>query len=563
MGGFLAGIFGSAHDDIPLEERDILRVASRGFWQGADGLPGKYDSRAVNFQTLLDTGHMPYVKELDWNDQYIDWSSDDAYTRAITEVRENTMERIKQDPDLQNLLAKDSWSRDDRVTWERSVSTIVNEEHLKIPGLSEYRNDIQQEYPTVERRATRLNDLSLDIENNTKTIEHDCESMSIFEGVILQQIDNEMLPNSSPDGDLKESANYFYVIGRSNFSVGLSGRDYGHAWIVSSATTNVIDGAATAASYLENTNPEATFEDFVRGDTFYGEDGSIYAAYENQFDDITRMRIESGDIDYAKIYEAIPLRSEITQKTFDDAPPEAQSLIELKTRIAALEEMTLDENGIQTEPARMSAYRSRFDHALDEMVEDDGIYEVIAYNPWRRDTLTALSVGEDEKFEIAAEWVKEMNPGWESARVNTYVQERIAYKIPELDSGEYEDYAAFREATIQSKMENEFPGIDFDEAEAFYFSEEGVKTAERYYDMLRTGAMDQDLMSDPQVQMVRAFFSVNADMNLNFPWPGSIEAHAKEVDNLRDLQAEYNEFKQREPDLQLNDNTLNRATPQI
>lgn len=560
MGGYFSEIFNSAHDDVPLHERSVLRVAPRSFWQGDDTLPGPAESLAVNFQTVLETGHMPQDGGASsWNDLHIDWSSDDAFTQSIKQVRENTVERIKQDPDLQALLDKDSWSREDRVQWERSVSAIVNEEHLKMPGLSAYRNgsmvnDPENEgekipaYPTVERRASRLNDLSLDIENDTQTIVYSCETMSVFEGVILQQIDNEMLPDSAPDGDLKEGANYFYVVGRVNFEVGKSVSDIPHAWVVSSATTNVIDGAAAINSYRENVNVEATFEDFVRGDVFHGSDGSVYTHYQNELSDITRMRIDRGDIDFDKIYESIPLRGEITQKTFDEAPPEAQSLIELKTRIVALEKASLDENGVQTEPGKVSAYRSRFDRALNEMVDDAGIYEVVDYDPPRRDDLTASNVGQEEKFTIAAEWVKEMHPGWGGARVDAYVQDRIGYKIPEMESGEYQSYGDFREAMLRDKIKEEFPDIDFDEAKEFSESIQGMQMFGQYMEMLGTGKRDDALMSDPQMQMVRAYRLVEMRMT-DFPEPGTPAAHAKEVSNLKDLQKEYNDFKQQAADI--------------
>lgn len=553
MGGFLADIFLSVHEDIRLEERDILRVAPRGLLD----FPRRHDSFGANLQFVVETGHMPQVWWLRSNDQYIDWSSDDAFTRAITEVRENTVERIKHDPALQGLLDRDSWSREDRVAWERSVSAIVNDEHLNIPGLSQYRNVAEmvddpenpeekiQKYLDVERRATRLNDLAVDIENSTQTIEHDCETMSIFEGVILQQVDNALLPDEASEGDLKKASNYFYTVGRINSYGEGMGRDSPHAWVVSSATANIIEGTNTRGhSYITGVDPELTFEAYVRGATFYGEHNSIYTNYKNSAFDIMTMRIERGDIDYTQIYESIPLRSDITQKTYDDAPPEAQALIELKTRIVELVKESVDQNGIQMQPATVGMYRSRFDKALDDLVADAGIYKVLGYNPLRRDTLTALSVGEDEKFEIAAEWVKEMNPGWERGRIDAYVQERIAYKIPELDSGEYEDYAAFREATIQSKMENEFPGIDFDEAEEFFYSEEGIEAYVRYMNMLGAGSM-QDMIDDPQAQMAGAFDTVLAYMD-KLPAPDTIEAHAKEVDNLRVLQAEYNQFKQQQ-----------------
>lgn len=47
-------IFKSAHDDVPLHDRDILEIGARMF---DDYEPEGYDGRVVNFNTYLDDGH--------------------------------------------------------------------------------------------------------------------------------------------------------------------------------------------------------------------------------------------------------------------------------------------------------------------------------------------------------------------------------------------------------------------------------------------------------------------------------------------------------------------------
>lgn len=330
----LMDIFRSAHDDVPLRDRDILEIGGGMF---DDYEPEGYDGRVVNFNTYLDNGHPPQIEGLEHQDQYIDWDSDDAFTRALETVRENTFERIKSSPELQDLLSKDSWTREDRVAWEKGISEIVNDEHKKITGLGIYRNVSDSDlYPDTEVRATRLNDLSEDIENDTVRIEHDCESNSIFEGVILQQVDNAFLSEGAPDGDYKFSSNYFYAIGRTNFNPEYNGNGR-HAFIVSSATANVIEATATENPYNENTNPDMTFEDFIRGDMIVNADSSIYTGWHHSLEDITRYRFECGQISAEAIYEQIPLKDDITEERYNDAPPEAQLLIEMKTEIAKLE----------------------------------------------------------------------------------------------------------------------------------------------------------------------------------------------------------------------------------
>ena len=40
-------------------------------------------------------------------------------------MRANTFERIENSSELQELLSKDSWTKDDRVAWEKGLIVIV------------------------------------------------------------------------------------------------------------------------------------------------------------------------------------------------------------------------------------------------------------------------------------------------------------------------------------------------------------------------------------------------------------------------------------------------------
>ncbi len=315
---FLAGIFNnSAHDDIPLHERDILEIAPPKGEIFDDDIPENYDARVVNFQSILETGKIqqesytqdhPDAAPEYWKSQYIDWDSDDAFTRAIDQVKNATFERIQNSPELTALLDKDAWNRDDRVTWEREISTIVSEELDKIPGLNEYRlAGNSEKYPDTERRAIRLNDLSQDIENGTTTITFSCENMAAFEGVILQQAENHFLPDSAPKGDFKTASNYFYVVGRVNFSPEDS-YVMNHAYIISSATANIIEAAKDPSKhffsqYNENVNPDYSFEDFVRGEMAVHKNGSIYGGFNIDIGTVAAYRIKRGELDISNIYE--------------------------------------------------------------------------------------------------------------------------------------------------------------------------------------------------------------------------------------------------------------------
>lgn len=91
------------------------------------------------------------------NDQHVDLKSDDTYTRALETIKSESLRRIEESPDLQALKAKDSWTYEDRMAWEKGVSKIVSEEMDKIPGLDKYRTASSGD---AERIPKRINDVS-------------------------------------------------------------------------------------------------------------------------------------------------------------------------------------------------------------------------------------------------------------------------------------------------------------------------------------------------------------------------------------------------------------------
>jgi len=212
------------------------------------------------------------------NDQHVDLKSDDTYTRALETIKSESLRRIEESPDLQALKAKDSWTYEDRMAWEKGVSKIVSEEMDKIPGLDKYRTASSGD---AERIPKRINDVSEDMENGTTNVQFACREMTITEGIVLQQVDNELLPKESQEGDYKARSNYFFVGGKHANSV-FSSETGGHAFIMSSATGNIIEAIRNPSDpddrlpYTESRRGEYgykyKFEDFVKGIPFVDRD---------------------------------------------------------------------------------------------------------------------------------------------------------------------------------------------------------------------------------------------------------------------------------------------------
>ena len=265
-----------------------------------------YESeRAVNFRYILETGHIPGIRsdyaEMGSQETYVEWDADDAYTRAVDQAHQAAVIRIQEDPNLQRLLALESWDREDRIEWERGVSEIVSEEVDKIPGLDQYRTP---EYDAITGEADlsgsaptptfRLNDLSSDILAGTSEREYDCDIMAVTEGAIIQQIEDTHLPDqAAAEGSLKQASAYYMASGELIvINPDVMGTEPGyHAYIVSSATGAIIEATADPSemqtSYIA---PLAgyDFNDFVEGDTFFSPGDAMYIhdadSYEGDFE---------------------------------------------------------------------------------------------------------------------------------------------------------------------------------------------------------------------------------------------------------------------------------------
>ncbi len=269
-------------DNISVETRDHIE---HGLFSIA-GVPVGFPAgdHIVSFRHILNTG----VNNPNWvnvpglydamgiDQQTVDLSADDAFTRAFESIVARSVEEINDDASLQALLAMPSWTVEERLQWERGISEIVNRHHMETPGLSEYR-EVTLGDVRAERRVDALNELSEDIENGTTRLEHDCEAMSFVEGMALQLVESHFLDDrrETAAGDLKYAATYYYA----NVNVNWSRYDpsfAAHAIVVSSATGNIIEATVRDHSFNPYRETASSFEDFLNGDMILAGSRSIY-----------------------------------------------------------------------------------------------------------------------------------------------------------------------------------------------------------------------------------------------------------------------------------------------
>ncbi len=303
--------FVSVGTGVSLEDRDIIAIGPHSD-KSAYHVDNIDAERAINFRSILENGLVPLQGRASFYgmtyNQNIDFDQDDAYTRALDDITRAVQKRIDVDPKMQELLKKESWSRDDRVDWERRTSRYVSEEADNIQGLGGYRHanfagkiDNPFSGSVAETRALNVNDLAQDIENDTEIIEYDCETMSLTEGAVLQRIEDANLPMSAPiEGSFKESSSYFYTSGLA-FSYDPNLNNFGHAFIVSSATGSVIEATADPSNPISSYQeaPEGySFQDFANGAPVFGVDFSYvsYGAGGLTGDAEDYYKIDMGDL---------------------------------------------------------------------------------------------------------------------------------------------------------------------------------------------------------------------------------------------------------------------------
>ncbi|MAR56649.1 MAG: hypothetical protein CMM93_05650 [Rickettsiales bacterium] len=243
----------------------------------------------VNMRHIIASGEntvvsAPYAwldSALGIGNQRIKLEAEDYYAQALESIRQRSLASLEADPSVMALLKKASWDQKDREQWEKALAETVSQHHYDTPGLRDYR--ITKELPcrsTALERAVTINDLSSDIKDATESIEHDCETMSMTEGIIVQQLEDHLLPQPTKNNDesYKFAASYYYASGAVNWHANYPNFVL-HAYLVSSATGNLIEATHTprhAASPYHKT--QADFSEVAEGVMALSTTGAVYKA---------------------------------------------------------------------------------------------------------------------------------------------------------------------------------------------------------------------------------------------------------------------------------------------
>jgi len=328
----------------PYTDWNIINMEMETVSAGIAPFDKKYiiGGRAINFQYILHTGDIPSNFDANLNklgfSQWIDFSADDPFNRALNTIQIQSQKRIEANNELSALLNKDQWSREDRLLWEKKTSHIISEEVEKFKGFKKYRKETDGNGVV---RAIRLNDLSLDLAHGTENIEFDCESMSAVKGVTLQRIENTLLPQHTTQNNYKHASNYFYISGNVSFNrIDGEKEISGHAYIVSSASGAVIEPTAKPENSLKTPlDPNYTFSNFVEGKLVpFGNDWDYYGGNTHVSNGMSDSKIESS---FSSLKQDLFRRAENSAKLFVEQIKSAGNI----AGIAELKEFVMSANG--------------------------------------------------------------------------------------------------------------------------------------------------------------------------------------------------------------------------
>lgn len=191
------------------------------------------------------SGNLPDWLEI--NDLY-NRNQNSEFIQGFWSAHDRARQEIDTNPILQDLLKKESWSRDDRELWESTVSGIVSNAVDEVPLFDQYRTGNVQH---------TLNNL-------TNSNEYDCDKMTFVEGSIMQLCENAYLPAS---GDYYKSPGEYYFFGNAYMDSKFLNF---HANILSEKTCNIIEATHDpdnpgTSPYLKNVDSEQKFEDIMAG----------------------------------------------------------------------------------------------------------------------------------------------------------------------------------------------------------------------------------------------------------------------------------------------------------
>ena len=152
------------------------------------------------------------------------FSGNSNIARVVSAMAQGVLANLKTDPQIQSLLRKPHWTPQDRQIWEKRLALETAQ-----------KTDLLGEYYTAPRicdGALKSSDLRDHID-----VAWNCETQSIVEGMIMQLIEDTVLPAPNQGSGDKEAKLYYMVLGTQATG--------SHAWLVSPSGA-IIEGAAAA-----------------------------------------------------------------------------------------------------------------------------------------------------------------------------------------------------------------------------------------------------------------------------------------------------------------------------
>lgn len=182
----------------------------------------------------------------------------------------------------------------DRVRWEQKAAEIVSAVVDTEPLLHNYRtqgywklgdkyyNFYEKDMALKDNPGAKEEDLvrvtsveEQDLTMLSEDDEIDCDKFAAIKGLLLYEIDHTYLNPNDPD-PAKRPQEYYLAAGETTMGY--------HAYVISSATGNVIEATQDYNSYVKKNDPNYSFRDFLAGVPFRGyytdEDGKPIAGLE-------------------------------------------------------------------------------------------------------------------------------------------------------------------------------------------------------------------------------------------------------------------------------------------
>jgi hypothetical protein len=185
-----------------------------------------------------------------------DFKKKDLFTEEYKKLLSRCLKNFKNDDDIKELLNKKTWTDDDRDTWEYKLNMYVYDEMQKHPIFKGYRPE-----KAFEQRS--LNSI-------TPTNEFDCEHIHLVKGMVMQEIENNLL--SEKNEGIKKPTGYYYTLHRIFESEdGITYTYGGHATLVSGTTFATLNYREYYKNTKHRIGENYDINSFKKGEMIFGD----------------------------------------------------------------------------------------------------------------------------------------------------------------------------------------------------------------------------------------------------------------------------------------------------